>query len=134
MCEQMAYRINIQDKVESQYKAERYEELNQQAIKRICNNINHDEQEERNLCERLAQHGEDASNPNLVPALARHAIKYHQKHDRWKKKAKEEHKREREEQYKVKGKGEWKVYKDMQKDVARPMIALKRRKPGPIGQ
>ena len=84
-CEQMAYRIQFQDKVETQYKAEKYVELNQQAIKRICNNINQDEQEEKNLCERLAQYGDDASNPNLVPALARHARKYHQKHDRCKK-------------------------------------------------
>ena len=35
----------------------------------------------------MAQYGEAASNPNLVPVLARHAIKYHQKHDQWKKKA-----------------------------------------------
>ena len=50
-----------------------------------------------------------------------------------KNKAKEEHRKEREDQYK-KGKGEWPVCKDIQREVARPMIALKRSKPGPRGQ
>ena len=41
-CDHMAYRLQILDQVESQDKADKYQELNEQAIRKISNNIHED--------------------------------------------------------------------------------------------
>ena len=130
----MAYRLEIQDKVNDQATMDKYRELNQQAMEKIACNIDEGNAEEENLKERLNEYIEDPMNKKMIPMIKRHANKYHQKHDVMKQRAKEEHKKAKEKEYKVKGKGEWKVCKDMQKETAKPMIALKRRKEGPRGQ
>ena len=133
-CEQMAYRVSIFERVEEDEKKETYNKLNADAMKKISNNIDKGIEEEKNLKSTLQKYEEDVMNKMLIPVLKRHAIKYHAKHDKYKKKAKEETKKEKQQEYQVKGKGEWKVCKDMQKETATPMIALKRQKIGPRGQ
>ena len=69
-------------------KKDTYCKLNADTIKKIGKNIDNDVEEEKTLRSTLKRYEEDAMNVMLIPVLKRHAVKYHAKHDKFRKRAK----------------------------------------------
>ena len=83
-------------------------------------------QEEINLRDRLDAKKENLINIMLVPILKKNAIRFHQKPDTMKVRAREESSNASKKAYQEKSNGQWKVCKDMNNESAKPMVALRR--------
>ena len=129
-CEHMAYRIEIRNKNNDADKVGSYKTLNEDAAKHISSKTDEGVQEEINLRDRLDANKEDLMNIMMVPILKKNDIRFHQKHDTMKVRAREESRKAREKAYSERSSGQWKVYKDMHSESGKPMIALRRTKRG----
>ena len=130
----MAFRITLARKDSKQQNVKAtYSKLNSEAIAKLRKHQGKGDWENE-LVDKLVNTGGRDSDIMLVPVLKNAAGKYHEQAGKHKADAEKKEREAQQKRYAEKGGGQWKICRDLGKNVAAPLVAVKSPSMGPKGE
>ena len=105
-----------------------YQKLNDESIKCIIANIGEDDKGDLEFKRRIQEEGDVGTNIMKVPMMKRQTEKFHKKYEASRRKQSQEQMKSRQQIYGEKGKGQWRICRDMSQQSTTPLSAVRRTK------